>query len=239
MRGDEISVGEALSRRCIADTSLLNNFVHSASAWVLDRLLGGPIYLSPTVLDVRETLLPDFPRTEPASEFLRPLHMAGQPGYSDYRKIAPFIQSFALGVGDLWEPIEPTKGELALAARLSGRRIRSEVRRSCPETSRKKVELDPGEAEAAALAITRGWTFLTEDQASVELLGCLYPEVPVQRTCTLLLHAVERETLTCEEAAELFNRRVVDELGFWATRRAAGTRQRLRLRCGPTRCSWE
>lgn len=239
MRGDELSVEEALHRRCIADTSLLNNFVHSASAWVLDRLLGGPIYLSPTVLDVKEPLLPDFPRNEPASEFLKPLHMAGQPGYSEYRQIAPFIQSFALDAGDLWEPVEPSKDELVLAARLSNRTIRSNVCRTCPGTRCKKVELDPGEAEAAAIAIARGWTFLTEDQASVELLGCLYPDVPVQKTCTLLVHAVERETLTCEEASELFNRRVVDELGCWATRRANGTRQRLWLRCDATRCSWE
>ncbi len=239
MRGDELSVEEALSRRCIADTSLLNNFVHSASAWVLERLLGKPVCLSPTVLDVEETRLPDFPRTEPASEFLRPLHMARLPGYPEYRKIAPVIQSFALGAGDRWEPVEPSKEELVLAARLSNRTIRSEVRRVCPETSRIRAELDPGEAEAAAIAITRGWTFLTEDQASVELLGCLYPDVPMQRTCTLLVYAVEKETLTCEEASELFNRRVVDELGFWATRRADGTNQRLWLRCNPARCSWE
>jgi hypothetical protein len=239
LRGDEFSIDEALRRHCIADTSLLNNFVHSASAWVLDRILEGPVRLSPTVLDAKETTLPDFPRNEPASEFLKPLHMAGQPGYSEYRRIAPFIQSFALGAGDLWEPVDPTKDELVLAARLSNRTIRSEVRRTCPGTSRKKMELDPGEAEAAAIAVARGWTFLTEDQASVELLGCLYPGVPVQRTCTLLVHAVERETLTCEEASELFNQRTVDELGFWATRRTNGTRQRLWLRCDATRCSWE
>lgn len=240
MRGDELSIEEALHRRCIADTSLLNNFVHSASAWVLNRLLRGPIRLSPTVLDAKETTLPDFPRSEPASEVLKPLHMAGQPGYPEYRRIAPFIQSFALGAGGLWEPVNPTKDELVLAARLSNRAIRSEVRRICPGTERrKKIELDRGEAEAAAIAITRGWTFLTEDQASVELLECLYPEVPLQRTCTLLVHAVDREILTCEEAFEMFNRRVVDELGFWATRRADGTRQRLWLRCAPPGCSWE
>jgi len=239
LRGDKLPIEEALSRRCIADTSLLNNFVHSASAWVLERLLGRPVCLSPTVLDVEETRLPDFPRTEPTSEFLRPLHMAGLPGYSEYRKIAPYIQSFALGAGDLWEPVEPSKEELALAARLSNRTIRSEVRRVCPETGRNRAELNPGEAEAAAIAITRGWTFLTDDQASVELLSCLYPDVPVQRTCALLVHTVEKEALTCEEASELFNRRMVDELGFWATRRLDGTRQRLWLRCDPTRCLWE
>jgi hypothetical protein len=239
LRGDELPVEVTLSRRCIADTSLLNNFVHSASAWVLERLLGKPVCLSPTVLDVEETRLPDFPRTEPASEFLRPLYIATLPGYSEYRGIAPFIQSFALGAGDHWEPVEPTKEELVLAARLSNRTIRAEVHRVCPETRRKKLELDPGEAEAAAVSICRGWTFLTEDQASVELLDCLYPHVPVQRTCTLLTHAVEQLSLSCEEASELFNRRMVDELGFWAMRRMDGARQRLWLRCDPARCSWE
>jgi hypothetical protein len=156
LRGDKLSVEEALGRRCIADTSLLNNFVHSASVYILDRLLREPVHLSPTVLNVEETLLSDFPRMESASEFLKPLYMAGLPGHSDYRKIAP-IQSFALSAGDLWEPAEPSRDELVLAARLSSRTIRDEVRRLCPNMSRTRVELDPGEAEAAAIAISRGW----------------------------------------------------------------------------------
>lgn len=239
MREDDLSIEAALSRRCIADTSLLNNFVHSASAHVLDRLLRKPVRLSPTVLDMEETLLPEFPQTEPASEFLRPLYMAGLPGHSDYRKIAPFIQSFALDAGSLWEPVEPSEDELVLASCLSSKTIRSEARRVCSEMSRKKVELRSGEAEAAAIAITRGWTFLTDDQASAELLACLYPGIPIQRTCTLLVHAVEKEIMTCGEASELFNKRMVDELGFWATRRAGGSRQHLWLRCDPANCSWE
>ncbi len=239
LRGDELSVEEALGRRCIADTSLLNNFVHGASVYILDQLLREPVHLSPTVLNVEETLLPDFPRTEPASEFLKPLYMAGLPGHSAYRKIAPFIQSFALSAGDLWEPAEPSRDELVLAARLSSRTIRDEVRRLCPDISRTRVELDPGEAEAAAIAISRGWTFLSDDQASAELLGCLYPDVPVLRTCALLVHAAELGLLTCEEVAHLFNVRMVDELSFRAFRKSGGTRQRLWLRCDPTRCSWE
>lgn len=87
------------------------------------------------------------------------------------------------------------------------------MRAVCPEISRKKVELDLGEAEAAAIAATRGWTFLTDDQASVELLRCLYPNVPIQRTCTLLLYAAEQGVLSCEEAANRFNSRIVEELG--------------------------
>lgn len=230
---------EALDRRCVADTSLLNNFVHSGSAYLLDRLLGRPVQLSPTILDVQETLLPGFPRAEPASEFLRPLYMAGSVEHSDYRRIAPFIQSFALSAGELWEPVEHSRDELLLAARLSSKKIRAEARSIYPGISRRKVELDPGEAEAAAIAITRGWTFLTDDQASAELLRGLYPDVPVQRTCHLLTHAAEQGLVLCNEAADLFNRRIVDELGFWAFRKSSGARQRLWLRCDPSRCSWE
>ena len=230
---------EALSRNCIADTSLLNNFVHSGSARLLDQLLTRPVHLSPTVLDVQETLLPDFPRVPVASEFLRPLYMSSLPEHREYREIAPFLQSFALSAGDLWEPVEPSREELTLAARLSSKSIRDQVRSACPEITRPRIELDPGEAETAAIAITRGWTFLTDDQASTELLRCLYPNVPIMRTCPLLVHAVEQGYISCEEAADRFNRRIVDELGFWAFRKSGGMRQRLWLRCSPTSCKWE
>lgn len=239
MSEGEVSIEEALGRNCIADTSLLNNFVHSGGARLLDRLLGKPVRLSPTVLDVQETLLPHFPRVPPASEFLKPLYMSGLPEHPEHRGIAPFIQSFALSAGDLWEPVEPSMKELALAARLSSKSIRVRVRNACPEITRSRMELNPGEAEAAAIAVTRGWTFLTDDQASAELLRCLYPDVPVLRTCSLLIHAVGRGYLSCEEAADLFNRRIVDELGFWAFRRAEGKQERLWLRCDPSRCGWE
>lgn len=132
MRRHETSVEVGLSRRYIADTSLLNNFVHSASAHVLDRILQEPVRLSTTVLDVEEILLPDFPRTELTSEFLRSLYMAGLPGYSNYRKIAPFIQSFALDAGSRWEPVQPSEDELGLAARLSSKTIRSRMRHALP-----------------------------------------------------------------------------------------------------------
>ncbi len=239
MSEEEIPAEEALSRNCIADTSLLNNFVHSGSARLLDQLLSRAIRLSPTVLDVQETLLPDFPRVPPASEFLKPLYMSSLPEHPEHREIAPFIQSFALSVGDLWEPVEPSSEELALASRLSSKNIRDRVRNACPKITRPRMELDPGEAEAAAIAINRGWTFLTDDRASAELLRCLYPNVPVMRTCPLLIHAVEQGYVSCKEAAELFNRRIVDDLGFWAFRKLGGARQRLWLRCDPPRCEWE
>lgn len=238
MSEEENSVEEALGRTCVADTSLLNNFVHSGNAYLLKQLLGKPVYLSPTILNVQETLLPNFPRVPLTSEFLRPLYISSLPEYPEYRDIAPFIQSFALDAGDLWEPVDPGLEELALATRLSSKKIRVRVREACPEITRSRIELDPGEAEAAAIAVTRRWTFLTEDQASVELLRCLYPEVPVVRTCSMLVHAIERGYLSCEQAADTFNQRIVDELGFWAFRRLEGMQERLWLQCSPARCEW-
>ena len=230
---------EALGRRCVADVSFLNNFVHSESAHVLERILGGPVHLPPTVLDVHETLLPDFPGVECFSQFLRPLSMFRLPKYSSYRTIAPLIQSFALAVGTLWQPVELTRDELVLAARLGSKRIRAEKQDTRPRANRRKMELGCGEAEAAAIAINRGWTLLTEDQAAVELLRYLYPEVPVQGACSLLVHAAEQGIIACSEAADLFNRRIVNNLRFWAFRMSGGKQERLWLRCNPTSCSWE
>jgi hypothetical protein len=233
------TVEEALGRRCIADTSLLNNFVHSGNALLLNRLLRGPVFLSPAVLDRGETLLADFAGTKPSSEFLQPLYRATTLGQSGYRDIAAQVQSFAVRSGDLWEQAEPAQEEVALALHFRSRQIREEVRQRCPDIKRSRIRLGDGEAEAAAIAITRGWTFLTDDQASVDLLRCLYPEVPPARTCTLLRYAAELEHIPCEEAAWAFNHRIVDGLGFWARRGPRTGRERLWLRCDPPRCEWE
>jgi predicted nucleic acid-binding protein len=234
------NVEEALLRHCIADNSLLVNFVHTGYAALLDRLLGEPVRLSPAVLDAQEVVLPDLFSKRPASEFLAPLYMSRLPGYSDYRKPAPYIQSFALSVGDLWEPVHPTEEELALAAYFRSKEVRDELCRRYPEIRRARTKVAMGEAETAAVAVSRGWTFLTEDQAAVELVRCLYPNVPVLRTCGLLLRAVELGYVACEEAANLFNHRLEEEVDFRVSRKTdTGTgRERLLLLCDPPRCEW-
>jgi len=233
------SVDRALRGNCIADTSLLSNFVNTGYAQLLDRLLGGPVFLSPSVLDDQEVIHPlDSLDTEPTSEFLRPLYMAQFPGNEAYEPWAPHIRSFALGKGTAWQPAAPTTSELVLASSFRNREIRAKVRQECPDV-RGRIELDAGEAETAAVAVRRSYTFLVDDRAAVQLVRCLYPDVPVLRTCGLLAHAVRQGSLPCAEAAELFNRRLVRELGFYASRRQDGVRQQLRLHCGPPRCDWE
>lgn len=236
---DEASVERALSGDCIADTSLLSNFVNTGYAHLLNRLLGGPVFLSPSVLDDREVAPPlDSLSTNPSSEFLRPLYLSRFPRYADYVPWATHIRAFALGKGTTWQPITPTVGELALASSFRDRRIRTEVRRRCPEVQG-RVELDVGEAEAAAVAVSRSFSFLVDDRAAVNLVRCLYRGVPVLRTCGLLAYAVRKGYLPCDEAADLFNRRLAQEMGFYASCKEDGVRKYLQLRCGPPRCVWE
>lgn len=239
MSTDEVSVERALSGHCIADTSLLSNFVNTGYAHLLNQLLGGPVFLSPSVLDDREVVPPLDPlATEPSSEFLRPLYLSQFRRYADYVPWTSHIRAFALGKGTTWQPTTPTVGELALASSFGDRRIRTNVRRRCPEV-KGRVELDAGEAEAAAVAVSRSFTFLVDDRAAVQLVRCLYPGVPVLRTCGLLAHAVRKGYLPCDEAADLFNRRLAEEMGFYASRKEDGVRRFLQLRCGPPRCVWE
>jgi predicted nucleic acid-binding protein len=233
------SVERALSGDCIADTSLLSNFVNTGYAHLLDRLLGRPVFLSPSVLDEREVISPlDSLGTEPASEFLRPLYMSQFPGNEAYEPWSPHIRAFALGKGTAWRPAALTTSELVLASCFRNKRIRAEVRRRCPDV-RGRIELDTGEAEAAAVAVSRGFTFLVDDKAAVQLVQCLYPGVLVLRTCGLLTHAVKKGYLPCDEAADLFNRRLAREMGFYASRKADGVKKHLQLRCDPPRCVWE
>lgn len=241
MSREDANIEEALLRHCIADNCLLVNFIHTGYSALLDRLLGEPVRLSPAVLDTQECVLPDLFSRRPASEFLAPLYMSRLPGYSDYTRPASYIQSFALKAGDLWEPAHPTEEELALAAYFRSNEARDELRRRCPEIRRERTKLAMGEAETAAVAISRRWTFLTEDQAAVELVRCLYPDVPVLRTCGLLLHAVERGHIACKEAAHLFNHRLEEEVDFRVSRETdTGTgRERLHLLCDPPRFEWE
>ncbi len=180
------SLEELLARPCIADTSLLCNFVYTGYADLLLQLVGEPLFLSPTILDEVEATQLELERL-PTSEFLRPLYLARQPGYDRYREAVPYIRSFAEKVGSLWNPSSPSADELFLARELCGKQIWQEVRDRCPSVPRRFVRrgLQQGEAEAVAIAISRGWTVLLEDQAAVELLRCLYPKVGIVRTCSL------------------------------------------------------
>jgi predicted nucleic acid-binding protein len=230
-----VSLDELLKRDCIIDTSLLSNFVFTGYAHLLQKLVNGPVLISPAVLDPSETLLPFIYTVAPRCEFLKPLHEIHGDTSETYSAVAPFIQSFALASGSLWQPIELTEEELALAHRFSLREIWKETRNVDPRFT--KRGLGAGEAEACAVAVKRNWTLLIDDQPAIELLGGLGHSVPHVRTCKLLKHAVDNDYISCEEAMHLFNDEIVDRYGFHATRSKGA--QRLWFRCNPPECAWD
>lgn len=246
---DANDITPALEQPTIADTSTLSNFVHAGAADLLRAVLKAPVHISPSVLDPYEaTMEPsNWDSLTPTSELLAPfkwtVETTGQEAHDDWNArqaadrthaVTQRIKTFAQGVGHDWRSIDPTSEELTLAAYLNSHAIREPMRQKCTG-ARGRIELDAGEAEAVAMAVTRSMTILVDDQAAVNLLRCLYPHVPIVRTCQLLVHAVRIKATTCHQAATLFNDVMVKEHGFYARRSG----QQIYLLCDPARCKWQ
>lgn len=228
MHGGGDRTGEALRRSCIADNSVLAPLVQAGGAHILDRILPEPLWLAPVVLDADELLLPGFPvlPARPASEFLRLLHVRAA-RYESYRDRVPHIAAFAAPVGIHWRQVTPTEDEMRLTERFRRQSIRREVRKRCPDVNL-RAPLDAGEAEALAVAATRGWTLLVDDQAAVTVARCLYPDVPIVRLCQLLVYAVTVGVLSCSDASALYGEEIRGRIGFYSS---------LHIDCDPPRCA--
>ena len=226
-----MQISEALAKPCVIDTSLLSNFLYSGNALILSQLLNTRMNITPVVLDPAEISALDLPNSKPTSEVLRPL-FSDPEKRERYAPVQVHILNFARAVDDLWAGIVLTDTEVILASSFRERSIWN----SCITTKRKRG-LGPGEAEVLAVAITRDWTALIDDQAAVELLKCLSPDTVILRTCGLLVHAVEKNLLNCAAAEDLFNVQICGALMF--NSRNSTTGQHIRLRCNPTRCAWE
>ena len=72
-----------------------------------------------------------------------------------------------------------------------------------------------GEAEAAAVAVARGWTLWSDDAAIANVLAALHPGHPVERISNLLVRAAREELLPCQDAADLYNDVFTGVLGLW------------------------
>lgn len=226
---------DPLNNKCVIDTSLLSNFVFTGRAHLLQQLVGGPVHITPAVIDPAETLLPDMLVNPPRSEFLKPLYeLSGENG-SRYASAAPFIQSFALSAGFLWEPVEMTLQEVKLAHSLTLKSTWDKTTGINPRF--KKRGLGAGEAETCAVAISRGWTLLIDDHPALEMMLGLGHNLQTIRTCKLLTLAVERDLMACSDAMNLFNLEIVDRYGFHSTRSKG--KERLWFRCDPPRCEWD
>lgn len=173
-------------------------FVDSGKAALLPALAGGRVYVSPSILDATETA----ESCDPLSEFMK--------GLSRFRRLEDGLsqlrlerrQAFLQQPAGLWQPVVPTLNELRLAHELTKRETRAQAK--AQNAALRIARVDPGEAEAAAIAITRGWTLWSDDKGIVPLIRTLYPTVPIERTCALVARAVNERLLSWVEGYELF-----------------------------------
>ena len=235
-----MNLDDALQKPCVADTSFLSNLVLTDNALLMRQVLNAPVNITPVVLDPLEPLGATFLKAEPLSEILRPLFFARQikskknEGNEKYAQAEIPIQTFVNDKDKMWQPVVLTEDEQKFALEFRSPNIWKHY----PEgTTRKRIGLDPGEAEALAVVVKRKWTLLADDQAAVDLAACLAPSPKVVRTCGFLVHAVNRGLLNCQQAERLFNDEICGKWGFYTKR--SGSKQHLRFRCNPPQCKWE
>lgn len=228
-------LSQILSQPCIVDNDLLSNFVYTGQAKLLNRLLNQSVFLSPTILDPQELDKSKWRLNPPRSEFLKPLYTVYHGDYArKYENYLPHIEDFVKNEANLWKPTSVSLDELILANELSSKEIKTKLKEIIPEL-RGRVRVHPGEAETAAVAILRGWTFLGDDQAIITILRALYPRVSIIRTCQLISYAANNSFISCSEAQELFNERIAQKI-FFASRNK--NTEHLMVLCNPTRCEW-
>ena len=111
-------------------------------------------------------------------------------------------ERFLRTTSGLWVPAAPTLEELRLAVQLSSREERQRAKAIDPAVRVARIDL--GEAECAAIAMTRSVPFWSDDSGMVPLLRALYPQVRVSRTCALIAEAVNQGLLPYHDALELY-----------------------------------
>lgn len=208
----------------IADTMVLAIFVDAGQFDLLVALAGDRLFITPTVADVDEA--PPFD-DEPRAEFARGLYR-GQ-GETSALHINRVMQRMAFyqAAGKQWSPVTLNVAELLDAQRLMHPATRAAARAINPVFKYKRVGV--GESEAAAVALSHGWTLWSDDAAIVGLLAALHPGHPVERIGRFLMRAVAEGLRACPEAADLYNVTFKQELGLWTS---------LALTCDGGRLKW-
>jgi hypothetical protein len=202
---------------------VLAMFVDADRVSLLSALAGGSVYVTPSIIDPAET--PPFVR-QPIAEFAKGIFVA-QHNLSNpllaqrVTRRTAFYQS----IGAAWTPVNLDIAELRQARHFASPAARSAARQINPALKIRRVSA--GEAEAAAVAVNRGWTLWSDDAAIINLLGALYPGYPVERISGLVIRATHEGLLGCEEAAGLYNEVFKRQLGLWTTRTLVCERGRV------------
>jgi hypothetical protein len=205
---------------------VLAMFVDADRVPLLSALARGSVHVTPSVIDPAET--PPFAR-QPVAEFAKGIFAAqrdlSQPLYAVrvQRRTA-----FYRAVGAAWRPVDLSYSELQQARYFAAPAAREAARLADPMLKVKRVSA--GEAEAAAVAVSRGWTLWSDDAAIVNLLAALYPGQPVERISDLVMRAAQEGLLPCHEAADLYNDMFKRILGLWTTRTLICDSGQVRIR---------
>ncbi len=205
---------EATSGPCVVDTMVVAMFVDADQVPLLAALAGGSLFVPPSIIDPQEN--PPFTQ-QPLAEFAKGAfyfqQRLGQPldAVRLNRRIA-----FYLSVNRHWQPLSLSSAELQMAAALADPTTWTRAEEADPTVRIKKVSR--GEAECAAVAVTRGWTLWSDDAAIIDLLAVLHPGHPVERISDLVVRAVRQGLIDCEDAVHLHNNVFKGTLGLWTTR---------------------
>jgi len=211
---------------CIADTMVLVMFVDAGHASLLSALAGGSVFVAPSVIDPTET--PLFVR-QPIAEFTRGIYRAQQDlSLSLHATRVQRRTAFYQAVGSAWLPVTLSVAELRTTQYLASPTARKTARGIVPTLKARHV--GAGEAESAAVAITRDWTLWIDDSAIVNLLAALYPGHPVERISDLVIRAAHEGLIGCQEAADLYNDVFRDRLGLWTNLRLFCENGRITVR---------
>jgi hypothetical protein len=196
---------------------VLAMFVDAGQFDLLVALAGGSLFVTPTVADGDE--LPPY-ATRPLAEFARGLFRSQAEAGALHANRVARRTAFYQAVGAMWSPVALTAAELHDAQKFLQPATQVTARAINPAFRFKRI--GAGEAEAAAVALSRSWTLWSDDSAIVGLLAALHPSLPVERIGRLLIRAVTEGLLSCEDAAHLYNSTFTQDLGLWTS---------LTLRC--------
>lgn len=192
---------------------VLAMFVDAGHTGLLAALAGGSVRVPPTVIHPNE--VPPFDR-QPAAEFAMGLYNAQRDLLSPLHAMRVQRRTaFYQAVGTAWRPVFLSPAEIQQTRYFVSSAARQAVRRIDPTLRVKRIQA--GEAEAAAVAVTRGWTLWTDDLAMVNILSILHPDCKVERIGALLMRAVHEGLLGCQEAADLYNDVFKRTLRLWTT----------------------
>jgi hypothetical protein len=189
----------------VIDNVTLAVFVDAGASELLLSLAGGSLLITPSILDPLEQ--PPF-TAQPTAEFARGLFTAsGQIADAFQAGRAQRRTAFYARQNSAWQSASPSLAELKLAAFLVSKHARVDAQLVLAARGEvlKAKRIDAGEAECAAVAVTRGLTLWSDDSGMVAIMRALYPTHPVERTCALLVRAVREGLMSCADAAHLYN----------------------------------